>query len=449
MTERTGGSDVSQSETVATFSPYPNTSQVPLADLDTGIPLGPWSISGFKWFSSATDSGMTILLAKTQPGKGLSAFLAPMRRYNPELTSPTGKKGGTELNGVTISRLKNKLGTQSLPTAELELNGTRGWLIGEEGRGIQEISTILNVTRVHSTIASMGYLGRGLAIARSYALVREVGVGKGRRVPLWKNPLHMRTLATMTGDYHAMMLLTFFTIYVMGLEEAKGRGQVSSTEQSLFEEKLGKIPLQHIAPLLRVLSSLHKAYVCENTIPVLYGCMEALGGVGYLVNSESEHLNVARIFRDASVLAIWEGTTDVLSSDTLRALKHPAIGKASLDALDWFVKTAGIAVKDGETVVKEWEVLKASLERGDQMELLVEARSITFRIAEVLMALLLMLDVKVGGGVEREVVVKRFLGKRGFLSGNVTTEVKKGLDVDTAIVYGSGAPDVANAGAKL
>ena len=111
MTERSGGSDVSQTETVATYDPYPDDAASPLADLAEGIPLGPWSISGFKWFSSATDSHMTILLAKTKPGLGVSAFFAPMRRHNPSLVSATGERGGTELNGVTVQRLKNKFGT--------------------------------------------------------------------------------------------------------------------------------------------------------------------------------------------------------------------------------------------------------------------------------------------------------------------------------------------------
>ncbi|KAJ8122508.1 hypothetical protein O1611_g9821 [Lasiodiplodia mahajangana] len=109
MTERVGGSDVSRSETVAAYSPLPN--DAPLCNPEENIPLGPWSIDGFKWFSSATDSNMTILLAQTP--RGLSAFYAPMRRYNPSLVvSATGITGGTELNGVTISRLKNKMGTK-------------------------------------------------------------------------------------------------------------------------------------------------------------------------------------------------------------------------------------------------------------------------------------------------------------------------------------------------
>lgn len=448
MTERTGGSDVSQTETVATYAPIDGPSP-PLADVEAQIPLGPWTINGFKWFSSATDSSMTILLAKTAPDKGLSAFYAPMKRYSPDLVSATRKKGGYELNGVHISRLKNKLGTQSLPTAELELKGMRGWLVGEEGRGIQEISTILNITRVHSTIASLGYLGRGLAVARSYALVREVGSGKGRRVPLWKNPLHMRNLAGMTGEYRSMMLLTFFTIYVLGLEESKGRCKNS---ESLFGGKMTP-PEKHVSPLLRVFSSLHKAYVCETTITVLYGCMEALGGVGYLLNSESEHMNIARIFRDACVLAIWEGTTDVLSSDTLRALKHPTLGSQSLEALDWFVHTSLEELSDDSTapaVAKEWQTLKARIATNAHESLLAEARVLVFRIAEVIMAMLSLLDVNIFGGLEAEVMSQRFLSKKGFLGLGGSPSIadsKAALDVDIMVVYGAGQD--AKAGSRL
>lgn len=193
MTERTGGSDVSQTETMAKYDPYPESSPTPLADMHEKTPLGPWSVSGFKWFSSATDSQMTILLAKTDPSKGVSAFFAPVRRHSPSLLSPDGTRGGSELNGVTIQRLKHKLGTQSLPTAELELKNMRAWLIGEEGRGIHEISTILTITRVHTAVSSVGYAGRSLAIARGFTAVREVGVGRGRRIPLVSHPLVSNT----------------------------------------------------------------------------------------------------------------------------------------------------------------------------------------------------------------------------------------------------------------
>ncbi|TQN67092.1 Acyl-CoA dehydrogenase family member 11 [Colletotrichum shisoi] len=179
MAERTGGSDVSLTETVASHTP---SAEQGLADAQEGILLGPWSISGLKWFSSATDAAMTILLARTE--NGISAFFAPVRRHS---------------SSAATMRLKNKSGTRSLPTAELELDGMRGWLLGQEGRGVHEISTVLTLARVHSAVAAVGYVGRGLAIARAYAKVRQVHAGRGRRMPLSESPLHMQTLADMTG----------------------------------------------------------------------------------------------------------------------------------------------------------------------------------------------------------------------------------------------------------
>ncbi|KAK3351809.1 acyl-CoA dehydrogenase/oxidase [Neurospora tetraspora] len=467
MTERTGGSDVSQTETVAVYDPFPSDlAEVPLASKEENIPLGPWSISGFKWFSSATDSQMTILLAKTRPGMGVSAFFAPMRRWNPALVSSTGAgAGGTELNGITISRLKNKFGTVGLPTAELELKNMRGWLIGKEGEGIKEISTILNITRVHTTVSSMGYLGRGIGVAKAYALVREAGVGKGRRLPLYKHPLHMRTLADLTAEYHGLMLLTFYTLYILGLDEHRSPSSPSSQSQSTTSSSPGTPqhpltpPPSLVSPLLRTLSSLHKSFICHSCVPLTFGCMESLGGLGYLVNSESEHLNLSRIFRDACVGAIWEGTTDVLAGDTVRALKHPTIKKEGVGALGWLVQ-AGLAglegsgkeeeekeEEEGERIRKVWEGLKKKLKTKKQEELLPEARGLTHRLAEVLIAVLWVVDARVRPGREVEGMKKRWMAKHGFGPGSggdgEEEEVKvegDGLELDLAIVYGEGGP---------
>ncbi|ROV92365.1 hypothetical protein VMCG_09108 [Cytospora schulzeri] len=446
MTERPGGSDVSQTETVATNVPY--RVDAPPADAQGGTPLGPWSISGFKWFSSATDSSMTILLAKTAPDKGVSAFFAPVRRYNPSLMLPTGQRGGVELNGVQIVRLKDKMGTKSLPTAELELDDMRGWLIGQEGKGIQEIATILTITRVHSTVAALGYLGRGLGVAKAYALVREIGATKGRRISLCKSPLHMRTLADVTVEYHSMMLLTLYTTYLMGLDEKKS--QPSSTDAGPSTKSLNALtpPPQHITPLLRVLSSLHKSYCCKQSIPLMYGCMESLGGVGYLNNAESEHLNLSRLFRDLCVLATWEGTTDVLATDTLRALKHPREGRASLDALGWFLGSNRPAPR----ALGEWERMKGRLEGQTQDDLLADARGICFRLAEVLMAALLEVDAASDEDATARAMLDRFLEKRGFSVdfSSRAVPLKNTLELDTAIVFGKVvSDDCGKLGSKL
>lgn len=146
MTERPGGSDVSGTETRATYAPAGDAGELygqPLARTETdidGLPLGPWVVDGFKWFSSATDCGCVLLLAKTPKG-GLSCFFAPTRKL---------VKGQQVMNGISIQRLKNKMGTKALPTAEVEVKAMRAWLVGDEGRGVPVISSLLNVTRLYN-----------------------------------------------------------------------------------------------------------------------------------------------------------------------------------------------------------------------------------------------------------------------------------------------------------
>lgn len=445
MTERAGGSDVSQTQTVATYAPHPQGTDPPLADASERIPLGPWSITGHKWFSSATDAAMTILLAKTGPGKGVSAFLAPTRKH-----------GTTDLNGVRIVRLKAKMGTRPLPTAELQLTDMRAWLLGAEGQGIRAIATVLTITRVHSAVAALGYLGRGLAVARAYALVRDIGGAGGRRTPLCRNALHMRTLAEMTVEYHAMMLLTFYTVSLLGADEHRGGSPPaaaspastspgSSSSSSSSSRTIAPPPSQHVAPLLRVLSSLHKAYVCKHAVPLMHGCLEALGGVGYLDNVESEALNLSRLFRDLCVLAIWEGTTDVLAADMVRALRHAREGPACLAALDWFF---GEDRPEAGGLWTAWTVLRARVVGEKAGETVgPEARGVCFALAEMLMAGLLAVDAGADGDVSARTMRDRFLGKKGF--GDIV--VGEGtLEADTAIVFGPGATtEAVNVNSKL
>lgn len=217
MTERVGGSDVSGTETLARYSPVSGNEAFEPRQTD-GQPLGPWVVDGFKWFSSATDSQMSIALAQTP--KGLSAFYIPMHR--------TTASSGIELNGICISRLKNKMGTKALPTAELELKGARAFLLGDEGNGVRVISTVLNITRVHTAVTSLGLFGRGLAIAKAFAEVREMA-GKGRKRSLKDVPLHVRTLADVTVSYRANLLFTFFVIYCLGISDQLPLWEISKT----------------------------------------------------------------------------------------------------------------------------------------------------------------------------------------------------------------------------
>ncbi|CEI67135.1 hypothetical protein FVEN_g11023 [Fusarium venenatum] len=439
MTERTGGSDVSLTETTAITA-----SDIGLASKIEDIPLGPWSISGFKWFSSATDSRMTVLLARTSKG-GLSTFIAPMYKHDPHATTVTGlsKENGEKLNGVRIQRLKNKSGTQSLPTAELVLEDMRAWLVGQEGRGIQEIANVLTLTRVHSSIAAVGYLGRGLAIARAYAQVREVGAGRGTRMKLTESSLHMRTMSKTSCEYRGLMLLSMFTSYVLGVSEhgVSSTSSLSSALETLTPSK------QHAAPLVRVLTQLTKAYVCKASVQLLFSCMESLGGVGYLANEEQEYLNIARLHRDCTVLPIWEGTTDVLSTDFLRALKHPKGGQEALDALEDSVRR-GIAFQgrisrpQGWGPLEAWKTLRQRLESESLTDLMGDAREILWGVADILVSILLFVDAGSDGDQIALDIFLRFLEAKNVITTRQKVSAKEQLMRDIGVVYGSAESDM-------
>lgn len=279
MTERTGGSDISGAETVARR--LTNEEIATSAKEDAiGLPLGPWRIDGFKWFSSAVDSDMSILIARTPKG-GLSAFYAPIRR---RISISSGSLDGigdlsprTELNGIRIQRLKNKLGTNSLPTAELELKGTRAWLIGTEGQGIKEISAILNITRLHTAASSAGNWARGLAIARAYSRVRRV---QGRL--LQDYPQHLRWMADETVKYWAGVHFAFFGVALQGASEQNWEDVVKNTRAD------GLIPKEEriAQDLLRLLTPVMKAQVSVASVNGLRQCMASLSGTEGICGSK-------------------------------------------------------------------------------------------------------------------------------------------------------------------
>ncbi|KAK3099042.1 hypothetical protein LTR53_019203, partial [Teratosphaeriaceae sp. CCFEE 6253] len=152
---------------------------------------------------------MVVMLARTK--KGISTFFAPMRK-----TVPTAVQDvlgyETELNGISIQRLKNKLGTRALPTAELVLNGTRGYIIGEEGKGTKEIATVLNIARVHNGFTAIGLWGRGLSVVRAFGKARSVG-----QKPLLDKTAYVSTLARMHVQYRADVLFNYFVAGLLGV----------------------------------------------------------------------------------------------------------------------------------------------------------------------------------------------------------------------------------------
>lgn len=297
MTERPGGSDVRNSETVAVYSPLPQKS-----NRLGGIDEGDYLLSGFKWFSSATDCNMALILAKTESGQ-LSLFLAPTRKI---VTGPDGKRHEVT-NGVRIHRMKNKMGTKELPTAELELNDVRAWMIGPKDRGIATIALLLNVTRTHNFVTALSCWRRGMHIAKSFAKARMV-----LDQPLWTFPMHLRLLSGMEVKHRGALQLAFFTTSLLSFAdyafpESKAPGYIPLPE-----------PGRHTEVLLRTLTATAKAIICKVSTLALQECQEAMGGVGYLDDPDDPEFNISRLLRDTAANMTWEGTTNVLASEVVR-----------------------------------------------------------------------------------------------------------------------------------
>jgi alkylation response protein AidB-like acyl-CoA dehydrogenase len=278
MTERTGGSDVGLSETVAR------------KDGET------WRLYGTKWFTSATTSQMTLTLGRPEGngpgGRGLALFYL-------ELRDEEGR-----LRNISINRLKDKLGTRKVPTAELTLDGAPAVPLAGLADGVRNISSMLNVTRTWNATMSASGMRRGVMLAQDYARRR---VAFGAR--LCDKPLHVDTLAGLEAEAAGAFLLSFEVVRLLGKREA---GEASDEEQALF----------------RLLTPIAKLVTGKQAVAVASECLEAFGGAGYV-----EDTGLPRLLRDAQVLPIWEGTTNVLSLDTLRALGGTGAAEALRRAL--------------------------------------------------------------------------------------------------------------------
>lgn len=371
MTERAGGSDVQNTETWATYSPLTTSAKLdPLGE-------GDYLINGFKFFSSATDAKVALLLAKTPSGK-LSTFLAPLRR------TVSGNDGTTReiSNGVRIHRLKNKLGTKELPTAELELKDMRAHLVGEIDQGIVTIAPLLNVTRIHTFIGSLSAWRRALSITKSFAKARST-VGE----PLWLIPMHLRLLADLEVRHRGGINLGFFTIAVMGLVENK----VSQPSELAHMPRPGK----EANVVFRTLTATAKAVVSKMSISGIQECQEAMGGVGYMDEADEPEFNISRILRNTSVNSIWEGTTNVLASETVRFL----LKSDNMDIFAaWLDRTLASlhssSLRDALTAA--WSTLRARFSPKNKAPtaILADARRYMFTLAWIMCGALLALDAE-------------------------------------------------------
>jgi len=322
MTELPGGSDVSRTETIA--RPGPD---------------GLWRLYGRKWFTSATTGQMSLALARPEGAPAGSRGLA---LFYLELRDTEGR-----LQGIRVNRLKDKLGTRKVPTAELSLEGAPARMVGAPGEGVRAIVPMLQVTRTWNSVMAAAFMRRGLALARDYAR-RRVAFD----APLNRQPLHVETLAGLQAEFEGAFHLSFLVAALLGAEEAHEADAAQ-------------------AHLLRVLTSVAKLTTGRQAVEVLSEVIEAFGGAGYV-----EDTGLPALLRDAHVLPIWEGTTNVLALDTLRALAQPGAWEALCElaerltagAADVELSLAGRQARAALDHARRWYAdaagARARLERG-------------------------------------------------------------------------------------
>ena len=258
MTEKQGGSDVRANTTVA----------APASG-------GEYTLTGHKWFCSAPMCDAFLVLAQA-PG-GLSCFLLP--RVLPD---------GTR-NAFHIQRLKDKLGNRSNASGEVELDGATAWLVGEEGKGVRTIIEMVNHTRLDCIIGSASLMRQAVAQATHHAAHRSAF---GRL--LIDQPLMVNVLADLAIESEAT------TILMMRLAGALDRA--ADRKEAQF---------------LRLALAVSKYWTCKRAIPLVSEALECLGGNGYV-----EESIMPRLYREAPVNSLWEGSGNVNALDVLRAMRR-------------------------------------------------------------------------------------------------------------------------------
>jgi putative acyl-CoA dehydrogenase len=320
MTEKQGGSDVRANTTTA----------VPSGD-------GGYVLTGHKWFTSAPMSDMFLTLAQA-PG-GLSCFLLP--RVLPD---------GTR-NKIALQRLKDKLGNRSNASAEIEYDGAVGWLIGEEGRGVRTIIDMVNITRLDCVLGSASGMRYGVVRAAHHATHRNA-FGS----PLVEQPLMANVLADLALESEAASTVA------MRLAGATDRAAAGDAREEAFR---------------RIGLAVTKYWVCKRAPSHAAEALECLGGNGYVEESQ-----MPRLYREAPLSSIWEGSGNVSALDALRAMgKQP-------ESVEAFFTEVGLAA--GADARLDDATARLHKELSDFNDLEYRARRVVESMALVLQGSLLV-----------------------------------------------------------
>jgi putative acyl-CoA dehydrogenase len=283
MTEKQGGSDVRANTTVARA-------------LNGGGAGGEYEISGHKWFCSAPMSDMFLVLAQAE--EGLSCFLLPR-------ILPDGSR-----NAFHIQRLKDKLGNHSNASSEIELHGAWARMVGEPGRGVPTIIEMVGHTRLDCVIGAAAGMRTGVVHATHHAAHRQAF----NRL-LIDQPLMRNVLADLCIESEAATALAMRLARAYDEANADAEAGEDSSDAQMFK---------------RLATAVGKYWVCKRAPNHAFESLECLGGNGYV-----EESGMPRLYREAPLASVWEGSGNVMSLDVLRALtRAPRSLEVFLDEVD-------------------------------------------------------------------------------------------------------------------
>lgn len=287
MTEQQAGSDVGGIKTLAKKQG------------------GHWLLYGDKWFCSNADAGLALVLARPEGAPagtgGLSLFLLPR-------TLPDGSA-----NRYRIQRLKDKLGTRAMPSGEIELEGALAWLVGDPQQGFKQMAEMINMSRLSNGMRAAGLMRRALTEALFVARNR-LAFGK----PLIELPLMRRQLLKLMLPAEAARSVLFYA--------------AKELEKSDAGDEAARRRVRLLTPLL-------KFRACRDARKVTGDAMEVRGGSGY-----TEEWSDPRLVRDAHLGSIWEGTSNIVALDVLRAIRREHCLEALLPALNERIERSSPAI---------------------------------------------------------------------------------------------------------
>ncbi|SCK33682.1 hypothetical protein VAR608DRAFT_2988 [Variovorax sp. HW608] len=294
---------------------------------------GQWRLTGDKWFCSNPDADFAMVLARADGApagmKGVSLFLLPRQLED------------GSANHYRIIRLKDKLGTRSMASGEIRLEGAVAYLVGEPGRGFVQMADMVNNSRLSNGVRAAGLMRRAVAEAEYIASERRAF---GKR--LADMPLMQRQLTKLRLPAEQARTMVFQTALALARSDAGDKGAY---------------------PLLRILTPLIKFRACRDARKVTGDAMEVRGGCGYI-----EEWSDPRLLRDAHLGSIWEGTSNIVALDVLRAIRRedslaalqdhfgmllgqatlaPAFATALRDALARAAALAATATQEGGDVI--------------------------------------------------------------------------------------------------